>query len=416
MISYFHNLGERIERIWRERSYDEEIFPQLALDAMEQAPMAAGHVEVADIVNWVFGSDHSFRQPQQSQPLFGEPPVMLFQAPRFYIEALFWLSGTTSIHEHGFSGAFVVLSGSSVHSHWRFTPGRAINSRMICGRLERVSTEILRPGGIRLIQAGDRLIHQLFHLELPSVTIVIRTYAERSHLPQYTYMPPGLALDREGRDELRTRRMILLDGMARGHIEGLRSHARSLIENGDLETAFYSFSTLTRRKVDRELMDELYGIARDRHGDVVDLFRKVCEEERRTRIVTSLRAKIHDPEARFLLALLMLMPDRDAIFETIQLQFPESEPLVAIETWLSGMSGKDTIGFDFNDTNRLIFRGLVEGLGEEDLLGRLRAELRDGLVDEHRNRLLDHARKLARSDLFSPLLSKSPLREEARPA
>jgi hypothetical protein len=226
-------------------------------------------------------------------------------------------------------------------------------------------------------------------------------------------LPPGLAIDSEDHDDLRTRRLILLDGMAHGQIEGLREYARRLIDNCDLETLFYMFSALTRRKVDRGLLAELYSIARERHGDIVDLFRQVCEGERRTRIVTSLRSKISHPEARFLLALLMLMPDRDAIFETIRLQFSNAEPLATIETWLEGMSGKETIGFDFNDVNRILFRGLVEGLDTESLLQRLEDEFRGDSIDEHRDRLLAHARQLARSDLFYPLLSRSPLRDEA---
>jgi hypothetical protein len=412
MLPYFQRLGERIERVWLSHSYDEEIFPRLVLDELEKDP-PCGQIKVTDIIDWVFGPSQEFRQPSPNY-LFGEPPVMLFQATRFYIEALFWLSSTTEIHEHGFSGVFAVLAGSSVHSHWRFAPERTINSRMLCGRLERVTTEILRPGGMRPIYSGDRLIHQLFHLEMPSVTIVVRTYIDRNHLPQFNYLPPGLAVDPEDRDSLRTRRLIFLESMARGQIEGLREYARRIVENGDLETLYHTFSTLTRRKVDKGLLDELYGMARKRHGEIADLFKQVCEGERRTRIVTSLRSKIHNPEARFLLALLMLMPDRDAVFETIQLQFPDAEPLAMIETWLEGISGKETIGFEFNDLNRLIFRNLVDGLDEEGLLQRLQAECLGNSLATHRDRLLDHAKRIAKSLLFYPLFSKSPLREGAR--
>lgn len=412
MIPYFQGLGDRIERMWREQDYGEEVFPQLVCDVLENDPPDK-RVKVEDIIDWTFDSLQLFQQPRDRN-LFGEPPIMLFQGVRFYIEALFWFSGTTAIHEHAFSGVFTVLAGSSVHSHWRFTPERTINSRMICGKLERVSTEILRPGGIRPIHAGDRLIHQLFHLEMPSVTIVIRTYEERRHLPQYKYMPPGLAIDPEDRDGLRTRRLIFLDGMARGQIDGLLKYARKLIENSELETTYYAFSVLTRRKVNNSILENLYGAARQRYGDVVDLIKNVCREERRTRIVTTLRSKVSDPQARFLLALLMLMPDRDAIFEAIRLQFPDAEPLATIETWLEGISGKKTIGFDFTDVNRLIFRSLVEGLDTEGLLQRLRTEFREDSIDTHRDRLLDHAKQLAKSDLFLPLVSQSPLREDAR--
>jgi hypothetical protein len=410
MIPYFQELGERIERAWLEMSYDEDRFPHLVQGELARRPPSE-HVKVPEIIDWAFDPVHEFRQPHQAQ-LFGEPPVMLFQASRFYIEALFWLSSTTDIHEHSFSGVFAVLAGSSVHSHWKFLASRTVNSRMICGRLERLSTEILRPGGMRPIHAGERLIHQLFHLEMPSVTIVVRTFGQQRHLPQYSYLAPGLALDRDNVDELRTRRLSFLDGMARGHLAGLREYARRMIETGDLESVFYLFSGLGRRKINGGLVEELYGIARERHGEVIDLFRKTCEEERRMRIIRTLRAKIQDPEARFLLALLMLLPDREAILETIRLQFPDVEPLAAIDTWLARMSGKETIGFDFNSENRLIFRGLVEGLDEDGLLQRLRTEFKEESVNANRDRLLDHAKRLARSDLFYPLLSSSPLRGE----
>ncbi len=408
MIPYFKILGENIERSWVRRNYDEEVFSQLVLDELGRNPPTE-NVEVEEIIDWIFSSAQTFVQPS-SRELFGEPPVMLFQAPRFYIEALFWLSGTTSIHEHKFSGAFAVLAGGSVHSHWRFTPERTVNSRMLCGRLERVSTEILRAGGVRPIHSGSRLIHQLFHLEVPSVTIVIRSYVERNRLPQYDYLLPGLALDPDDYDPLRARRLMFLEGMARGQVDGLWKHACSLIKSGELETIYYMFSALTRRKVGGTLLEELYNKARERHGDIIDLFRRVCAAERRTRLITSLRSKISNPEARFLLALLMLMPDRDSIFATIRLQFPEIEPLAAVEAWLANMSGKKTIGFELSDENRIIFRGLMEGLDEDGLLQRLRTEFKEESVNANRDRILGHAKRLARSDLFHPLLSSSPLR------
>jgi hypothetical protein len=413
MIPYFLNLGQRIERAWLARGYDEEVFPELALGLLAEEPPSE-HVGAADIVDWIFGASHPFLQPS-GRELFGEPPVLVYQGPRFYIEALFWMAGTTSIHEHGFSGAFAVLAGSSVHSHWRFVLERAVNSRLQCGRLERVSTEILRPGAMRKIDAGSRLIHQLFHLELPSVTIVVRTYADRNHQPQYQYLPPGLAIDPEDHDPLRARRLLFLDNMARGRLPGLPDYAGRLIAVADPETLFYMFSTLTLRKVDRGLVDELFRLARERHGAIVDLFRQVCEEQRRTRVVTALREKVVDPQARFLMALLMLMPDRDAILETVQQQFPDLQPVPAIETWVEAMAGKETIGFNLTDLNRTIFRGLVEGADTKDLLQRLRTDLQAGSATDC-DHLLDHAMRMARLDLFYPLFSRSPLREAARTA
>jgi hypothetical protein len=405
MIQYFQRLGERIEREWLERSYDEEVFPQLVLDALQQDP-PFGQVELTEIIDWVFGSSYSFPQPSRDS-LFGEPPVSLFHAPRFFIEALFWRSSTTAIHEHAFTGAFAVLAGASVHSQWRFALERTVNSRMLCGRLERVSTEFLSTGDMRPIHAGGQLIHQLFHLDVPSVTIVVRTYVDRNHLPQYLYLPPGLATDGEGPDPLRARRMIFLDAMACGQIKGLEEYAGRLIRGGDLETVYHTFATLNRHQVDEGLLKELYRAGREHHGDIVDLFRQVCEEERRYARVTGLRAQVVDPEARFFLALLMLMPDRDAVFDAIRRQFPAGEPLPMIETWVAGMA--KLTGLNFTEVNRTIFLGLVEGLDGEALLQRY--ELESDSVLSNPDWLLGQAKKMARSDLFYPLFSESPFRE-----
>jgi hypothetical protein len=106
------------------------------------------------------------------------------------------------------------------------------------------------------------------------------------------------------------------------------------------------------------------------------------------------------------------MPDRDSIFEIVRLQFPMVEPLGTIETWLETISGRETIGFDFNPTNRIIFRGLVEGLDSDGLVQQLRSEFEDDSIEAQRERLLDHAKRMAKSELFFPLLSKSPFREQ----
>src|SRR5213075_397838 len=92
-------------------------FPQLAERALHEAALHQ-HVEVLDIVRWTLSAD---RLPKQNlEATFGNPPLTLYTCGGFYIQALFWLDGTTSIHDHAFSGAFTVLAGSSIHSRFEF--------------------------------------------------------------------------------------------------------------------------------------------------------------------------------------------------------------------------------------------------------------------------------------------------------
>lgn len=413
MIPYIKDIGERIEQSWIRQGYDERPFSDIVLDTLADYPPHL-NLSVDDIIEWTFGAPQDPKQPSPPK-LFGEPPVLLFQSPRFYIEALFWRSGTTDIHQHAFSGVFAVLAGSSVHSHWNFETERMVNQRMLSGRLSLKSTETLRPGDMRPISAGNQLIHQLFHLELPSVTLVIRTYREPPHMPQYKYLSPGLAIDPFAEDPLQQRRLIFIEAMARGQIDGLSKYAEQWISGGDIESMYYLFSALSRRRIDPNLVDELYALARKQHGDIIDLFREVCDEMRRTRFVLGHRADVADKDARFLLALFMLMPDKENIFNMLRIEFPGTDPLEFIDQAMAKMPGKEIFGFDYSGAHRLIFRSLVEGVDEEGIMGRLSELYSRESLEKQRQKLTERVREIARSELFHPLMSEGSMRVEHIP-
>src|SRR5688572_7336077 len=168
-LAVFDRLGRIIERRWREKNYDEAAFPELARTILvEEQPQLTAR----EILTWVLATDVL---PQQFDPqsTFGQPPLTMFRGARFLIDALFWMEGTTDIHQHGFAGAFQVLAGSSVHSQYRFVLEERISSSFLLGDVRFESFEILRPGDTRTIGAGQTLVHALFHLERPSVTIVV---------------------------------------------------------------------------------------------------------------------------------------------------------------------------------------------------------------------------------------------------
>lgn len=408
VLEPLRRLGESLESAWARHDFDEEVFSRLAGEHLEAVGLPEA-LEVEAIVDWVFGDAHAFRQPVDNH--FGEPPVTLFEGNRFSIEALFWFSGTTAIHEHAFSGAFAVLAGSSVHSRWRFHPERRVNSRMLTGRLERDSSEILMPGAVRPIEAGSQLIHQLFHLEAPSVTVVARTDADRGKLPQYRYLPPGLALDPDTEDPLAARRSMLVEAMLRGDLGGLDRNVRQWIDEGGLESLYPLFSLLHRRRA--RGLAAFRDLARQRHGEVIDRICAACAWERRTRTILRLRRRTDHPDARFLLAALMLMPDRGSLFELLELRYPGRDPVAVVEAALDILAAADALPFQLDAANRLIFRALLEGRDEEGVLSLFEAAFEADSVRSGRRELLEHAADLAASELFRPLFSESPLRPDA---
>ena len=104
-----------------------------------------------------------------------------------------------------------MLEGSSLHSLFEFEDARSVTSRFRIGNLRWRETHLLETGATIPIVSGPTCIHSLFHLETPSVSVVIRTHSDPDCGPQFTYLPPHLAVDPVHHDGLTLRRKQLLD-------------------------------------------------------------------------------------------------------------------------------------------------------------------------------------------------------------
>ena len=182
-------LGLDADTIWSACGYDEAAFPDIAAKALQDAALHT-HISPLDVIRFVHETP-SLPPQEDIESRFGQPPITLFRTDRFYIAALFWVDGTTSIHQHGFSGAFQVLSGSSLHTGYRFQADTVITPRTVIGDLSVGRSELLVQGDVRPITAGDRFIHTLFHLDRPSVSLVMRTFLEPRYQPQYQVLQAG---------------------------------------------------------------------------------------------------------------------------------------------------------------------------------------------------------------------------------
>ena len=125
-MELFHKLGVEIEEIWREKNYNEELFPAVAADALKRAELPS-MVTAWDVLEWTIKETELPRQ-RDVPGRFGEPPITIFSGPRFHIDVYFWFHGTTSTHQHSFCGAFQVMHGSSIHSWYEFDLKEKVNS------------------------------------------------------------------------------------------------------------------------------------------------------------------------------------------------------------------------------------------------------------------------------------------------
>ena len=118
-MNTFRELGLGILDRWRRADFDRDAFPDIAATALAERPPSVD-VSPADVVRWVHESPTLVPQADIDSK-FGQPAITVFRCEAFYIDVLFWVDGTTAIHQHRFSGAFHVMRGSSLQSRYRFT-------------------------------------------------------------------------------------------------------------------------------------------------------------------------------------------------------------------------------------------------------------------------------------------------------
>jgi hypothetical protein len=395
----FHELGRSIEDAWQAIDYDERALPELAATALARGRL---HREVSgeDVLRWLLMTAEI--PPQDDiDASFGDPPITVYSGRRFYIQVILWLQGSTAVHRHGFSGAFMVLDGSSLHSTYAFTRRRRVSSRLLVGDVELRDVELLSRGAV--VPITNDLTHSLFHLDVPSATIVVRTYHEDEASPQYNYMPPSVATDPFYREAHTTRLLQGLTFAQRGGHLNYEALAAEVVGRCDLHTAF---------RVMEQAYDLLGSAARaapiaraavKRHGAIVGDLIAALDEDLRRRAIARLRARTEASDLRYFLALVQNLPDRDAIDAMIRRRFPKGRPRDRIEGWARRLSGAATVGVDFSDdVTALACSALLDGRSNEEALERLKGAFDPADVDARRDALLRHIERI-RQTALAPL-------------
>lgn len=407
-MELFQKLGAEIEGAWREQNYNEDIFPALAADALRRADLPA-KISAWDVVEWTLQQPEL---PPQKDPAanFGDPPITLYVAPRFYIDVYFWLDGTTQVHQHSFCGAFQVLLGSSLHSWYNFERAESINSFTETGEMSLKVCELLKVGDVKEIRAGRQYIHSLFHLDQPSATIVIRTEKSPMHLPQFSYHKPSLALDPFFEHQTTTKKLQAIRALYHVNRPDADRQVSDLLENADFQTSFAMLS-IVHGFLSQGEMGRLFNlegpparfrafldIVARRHGSkAADLPAVFAHRDRENEIVRR-RGYVTDPEHRFFLAMLLNVDDRDTILRLTGERFPGTDATSKILDWIYDLAQTRVVGV--NSPNALgidDFGGIDLSIVENLLLGRSDHETREAIISEY------GAEKSAAADLEGKL-------------
>ena len=378
MNCYFEKLGRTVLERWREQNFSLAVFPELTRIAIEEAPPSK-NIDIDELIHeFLFNDD----QPFQSESSFGQPELIAFNDTRFYIQILFWLEGTTEIHQHEFSGAFHVMQGSSVHSEFDFVGARSVTPHIRTGDLRVKQIELLETGRTVPITSGRDCIHSLFHLDTPSITVVIRTHHDPGTGPQYNYLPPHIAINPLHADSLTARRKQLLDVLETIEDPDYGTHLNEMMGRLDFERGFNMLRHAMPRLKELNEWDEVLATFQNKHGELALGVPDTLAECLRRETISQMRHFIINPEHRFFLALLINVQNRADIFALVTRRFPESSPIDTILGWAEELVEPNDFGvtlldaafpetpdIDFEEQSRLLIDALkyaLEGNTDEN--------------------------------------------------
>jgi hypothetical protein len=379
-MKLFNELGDEIESFWLAEDYNEERLPAIAAEALRRADLPS-KTTAWEVVDWALNA----RELPPQRDLYGrfaDPPITLYSGARFHIDLYFWFEGTTAMHQHEFCGAFQVLLGSSIHSWYEFEPTDVVNAFTEIGEIRLKLCELLEAGDVQEINAGRRYIHSLFHLEMPSATIVVRTDRSPLSLPQFSYEKPNLAIDPFFEQPTNVKKLQVLAAAFRAKHPEADRLAVELLGRSDLQTTFIILSRL-RHLVGANELEKMFGLgdakprfqifldaAAARHGTRGEIFGPIFERLDAIDEIVRRRSFVTDPEHRFFFALLMNVDDREHILGLIKKRFPEADPTEKILDWVYDLAQTRVVGVEtsnalgipgFGDAEMDVLEAILKG-------------------------------------------------------
>ena len=303
-------MRDRIQSEMHRAGGDDSKFGAIAAEMLAATRLDGTDFSLEALSEWI-SKPGAVVDPADAASPFGDVPLTLARGSGFSIQLLLWSVGSTAIHSHSFSGAFTVLKGSSLHTQYvvetlhRFSAG----GRWVRCSVEKV--ERLEVGDVRVITSGERMVHSTFHLDEPTLTLVVRSDYEPWSGPQLLIVPPDIAiapewLRRDGRVPLiekALRAMKALGDEKLGETFGRACEELDLPRACLLLRSCYGLIYGPPRE---ELLARIQKV----HGDPAARLPEAVLRLEHGALIMDLRAHTEDPAARRILAALLVAEDK----------------------------------------------------------------------------------------------------------
>lgn len=191
MIDVLRDLAARIDAEWKAAGYHPAGLPPIAARLLAETRPDRSY-DLGALADWTF-TETEF--PASCNPFgpAGPPAFTVWSNPRFFVNVYAYTTPEVVIHDHDFAGAFINLSGVTIHCVYEFAGADAIDSNIQVGGLRLRGIEAIGEDAVRQIEPGQGFIHQVWHINQPTVVLVVRTPALTTTQRQFQYVRPSIA-------------------------------------------------------------------------------------------------------------------------------------------------------------------------------------------------------------------------------
>lgn len=191
MIPTLQSLAERIDGEWKNEGYRTGDLPEIAARVLEDSRPDRQY-DLSALAGWTLAQSEFPPSCNPFGPL-GPPAFTVWSSPRFFVNVYAYTTPEVVIHDHDFAGAFMNLSGVTIHCTYHFADADAIDGSVQVGGVRLRGVEAISDGAVRRIDPGERFIHQVWHISQPTVVLVVRTPALTPAPRQFQYVRPTIA-------------------------------------------------------------------------------------------------------------------------------------------------------------------------------------------------------------------------------
>ncbi len=326
-MDYFKEIGEKLSARCGEGELGDN-FPDLAAKVLAEVPTPA-EVGIEFMADWALGRE---RLPEQVNfhSGFGEPALVVYEEPRFFAEVLFWFPSRTSIHSHGFYGAYQVLSGYSIEAEFLYHRDQEPVPGIQLGELEPTGLRLITPGDIIPILPEEAFIHTVMHMGNPSLTLVIRN---KGGLVQYDYSMNGLGVNAYQDSATHVRQAEVLSAYHEANPEGFETRLLKFLQTGTAHRMARILKEMEHELDERFLNGKLRELAVKRFGPVGQAIIESLTRAVRGNKIWDQVAATEDPAQQLQTALGDLFPKQKKLLSVMRRTFPDRDPEEVLESW-----------------------------------------------------------------------------------